>query len=146
MGKNRMTVYSVNEVKVTVGVYPVDSGRSDGDFVAISQTEERYVVKQGPDSEATRSDTGAVIHRIVISVTQTSRANAYFSALHKGDIAAIGGAGIVPLAVVDIGGKDVFVTKSAWIVKWPDQKKAKESGIVDWEFDCHDPEVFIGGH
>lgn len=144
---SRMTVYSARQVKVTVGAFSVDSGRADGDFVKISQTEERFSVKQGIDGEGTRSDTGSVIFRVTITVAQTSKANAYFSALYLGDIKADGGAGIVPLGVVDLGGKDLFATKSAWIVKMPDATKGKESGTHDWEFDCHDPSVHIlGGH
>ena len=145
MGR-RLTVYSCNQVKCVVGVFPVESGRSDGDFIKIAHTEEGFTYKQGTDGEGTRSATGARHARVTVSVMQTSAANAYFCALYNGDIATEGGAGIVPLSVTDLGGKDLFVAKEAWIVKLPDRAYAKEAGVIDWEFDCHNPQDFIGGH
>lgn len=142
----RLTVYSVNQVKCVVGVYPVDSGRGDGDFITITQTEEGFTYKQGTDGEGTRSATGARLCRVTITVGQTSAANAYFSALYQGDINTDGGAGIVPIAVTDLGGKSLFTAKETWIVKMPDGAYAKESGTVAWEFDCHNAQNFIGGH
>lgn len=145
MGR-RLTVYSCNQVKCIVGVYPVSSGRSDGDFIKISQTEEGFTYKQGIDGEGTRNATGARQCRVTIIVGQTSAANAYFSALYNGDIATEGGAGIVPMGITDLGGKSLFAAKEAWIVKMPDQAYAKEAGTIEWEFDVHDPKNFAGGH
>lgn len=142
----RLTVYSCNQVKAVVGVFPVESGRSDGDFIKISQTEEGFTYKQGVDGEGTRSATGARLARVTITVMQTSAANAYFSALYNGDIATEGGAGIVPIGIKDLGGLDLFASKEAWIVKMPDRAYAKEAGTVDWEFDCHNAQSFAGGH
>ena len=142
----RLTVYSCNQVKCVVGAFPVESGRSDGDFITIAQTEESYTYKQGVDGEGTRSATGARLCRVTITVMQTSAANAYFSALHKGDVEANGGAGVVPLSISDLGGLSLFFSPEAWIVKMPDQTYAKESGTVAWEFDCHNVQNFAGGH
>jgi len=142
----KLKVYSCNQVKCIVGVFPVESGRSDGDFIKISPKEDRYIARQGVDGETTRSDTGACIVRVTVTVMQTSSANAYFSALYNGDIAADGGAGVVPLGITDLGGRSLFASAEAWIPKMPDQTYAKEAGTIDWDFDCIVSVNFAGGN
>ena len=144
---NRFGTYSINQVKAVVGVYSVSSGRSpDADFVKISTPNERFAYANGPDGEGVRSDTGPGPRDVTIIVMKTSQANAVFSALYAGDISLDGGAGVVPMTITDLGGKDLFFAPNAWIKKMPDDTKSKEAGTVEWEFSTHDSKHFIGGH
>lgn len=139
-------VYSANEVSCIVGVIPIDSGRGDDEFLSITKEEDTFTVKTGVDGEATFSENKNNVHRVKITVMQTSSANALLSAIHLGDIKVAGGAGIVPLMVRDKQGLDLFVATEARIVKWPDLAYAKDAGTVQWELICPNPERFIGGH
>ncbi len=139
-------VYSANEIKAALGGIPIESGRGDDEFVAIKANNPRFSLKVGSDGEATYSENRDNSHEVTITLMQTSEANAVFSALLTGDIKTPGGAGIVPFALKDMQGRDVFFEKEARIAGWPDMSYAKETGTIPWILLCPNPERFIGGH
>lgn len=138
-------VYSANEISCIVGAFPIDSGRGDDEFISITKEDDTFTVKTGVDGEATFSQSGSNVHRVNITLMQSSDGNAVLSAIHVGDLKVAGGAGIVPLMVRDKQGRDLFVASEARIVKWPDVSYSKEVGTVTWQLLCPNPERFIGG-
>lgn len=51
-----------------------------------------------------------------------------------------------PLQIKDLAGKMECFAEIAWISKWPKIDRAKESGTVQWVFDCASIEVYPGGN
>lgn len=141
-----LKIYSANEITVNFAFLPIDSGRGDDEFAAISQVEDRFTYKAGVDGEGTRSENRNNLHRVVLTLMRTSKGNAYLSAIHTGDIAIPGGSGVAPILIRDRQGTSLFSSAEAWIVKWPDNTYAKEANTVQWTLDVHDPINFIGGN
>jgi hypothetical protein len=145
MGK-ALKVYSAAEVSVIFALIPLDSGRGEDEFAAISKSEDTYTYKAGVDGEGTRSENQNTYHEVKLTMMASSDANAILSAIHSGDLAVPGGAGIAPLLIRDKQGTSVFAAQEAWIVKWPDKGYGKEVGTVEWTLGVHSPSVFIGGN
>lgn len=139
-------VYSANEITCIVGGIPLDSGRGDDEFIAIAKVEDTYTAKAGVDGEVTFSESKNNLHTVTITLMQTSSGNALLSALHTGDIKTAGGAGIVPIAIRDEQGRDLFIAAESRITKFPDQSYSKEAGTVQWALLVPNPERFVGGH
>jgi hypothetical protein len=138
--------YSGSEVSVSVSGIPINSGRGDGEFVRIEKPDPTFLVKAGVDGEATFYDSRKNIHRVTLTVMQTSDANDILSALHNGDRLSPAGVGIVPLMVKDGLGRSVFVEAEARIEKLPDEAMAEEPGTLEWVFLCPNPQRHVGGN
>jgi hypothetical protein len=141
-----MKVYSANEITCVFGGLPIDSGRGDDEFCAISKAEDTFTYKAGVDGEGTRSESKNNSHTVKITVMRTSRANALLCAIYTGDVAVAGGAGIVPILIRDRQGLSLFSSAEAWITKLPDNVYAKEANTIEWVIGVHNPINFIGGN
>lgn len=140
-------VYNSNQVVVSVATLPIDSGRGDDEFVAISQPEDDVEFKPGVDGYGTVSVNNNRYTEVTLTLMATSKGNAVLSGIHKAAKATGAKVAIVPLAVTDLGSLgDLFVGAECWIKKIPDEARAKVVGTVQWVFGCHNPERFIAGH
>lgn len=140
-------VYNSNQVAALVAGIPLDSGRGDDEFVAISQSEDDVTYKPGVDGSGTISVNNNRYTEITFTLMRTSKGNAVLSGLHKAARAGGQKVAVVPIAVTDLGSNgDVFAGAECWIKKFPDENFAKETNTVQWVFGCHQPERFIGGH
>ncbi len=77
---------------------------------------------------------------------KTSNGNDILSAIHNGDMAIAGGAGVAPILVRDRQGTQLFTSPEAWITKIPDVSYGKETNTVQWVFGVHNPINFVGGN
>lgn len=50
------------------------------------------------------------------------------------------------LQLKDLGGDMVCHADNAWVLKFPKIERGKESGTVQWVFDCAEIEVYPGGN
>lgn len=141
-----MKVYSAAEVTFNFAGIPIDSGRGDDEFCAITKVEDTYTYKAGVDGEGTRSENKNSLYRVTLTLMRTSAGNAILSAIHNGDLAIPGGSGIAPILVRDRQGTSNFACGEAWIVKMPDNTYSKEANTIQWIFECHNPTAFIGGN
>lgn len=141
-----MKIYSASEITVVFGGLPIDSGRGDDEFCAISKAEETFTYKAGVDGEGTRSESKNNYHTVKLTVMRTSRANALLSAIYNGDVAVAGGAGVVPILVRDRQGASLFSSAEAWITKLPDNVYSKEANTIEWMIGVHNPINIIGGN
>ncbi len=140
-------VYNSNQVAVLVAGIPIDSGRGDDEFVAISQPEDEVNFKGGVDGGGTISVNNVRYAEVTLTLMRTSKGNAIISGIHKAAKATGSKVAVVPLAVTDLGSNgDLFAGAECWIKKFPDESYAKETNTVQWVFGCHQPERFIGGH
>lgn len=141
-----MKVYSANEITMMFAGVPIDSGRGDDEFCSITKVEDTYTYKAGVDGEGTRSENKNSLYRIIITLMRTSASNAVFSTIHNADKAIPGGSGIVPMMIRDRGGRSLFTTAEAWVVKDPDNTYAREANTIAWTIEAHGPINFIGGN
>ncbi len=141
-----MKVYSASEITFNFAGIPLDSGRGDDEFCAITKVEDTFTYKAGVDGEGTRSESKNSYHKVTLTMMRTSSGNAILSAIHNGDMAVPGGLGIAPIMVRDRQGTSTFVAAEAWIEKIPDNTYAKEANTVQWVFGCHQPVNFVGGN
>lgn len=141
-----LKVYSASEVTFSFSGIPIDSGRGDDEFVAIAKAEDTFTYKAGVDGEGTRSESKNSYHTVTLTLMKTSKGNDVLSAIHNGDIAVAGGAGVAPILVRDRQGTQLFTSPEAWITKVPDVSYGKEAGTVQWVFGVHQPINFVGGN
>jgi len=141
-----MKLYNGKEVTFNFASIDVDAGLGDDVFVRIEKINGgRFTAKAGVDGEVTRSLNGDNIHRVTLTLQQTSKFNDALSAVHLLDVQE-DGAGVAPLMVRDRKGTDLFTEPEAFIEMLPDQEKAREAGEVEWRFLCPDPKRFVGGN
>jgi hypothetical protein len=144
---SEFAVYNANQVAVIAGGKSLDSGRGDDEFVSIAKQEDDATYKGGVDGSGTVSVSNNTYHEVTITMLHTAKGNAILSGLYKAALATGQRLAVVPLAVTDIGSSgDLFVCAEAWIKKFPDEARAKETGTVQWVFGCHNPQRFIAGH
>lgn len=141
-----LKVYSAAEVTVNFSGIPIDAGRGDDEFAGITKAEDSFTYKAGVDGEGTRSENKNSYHIVTITLMRTSKSNAVLCAIHNGDIAVPGGAGIAPILIRDRQGLSVFTAAEAWITKLPDNVYSKEANTIAWVFGVHAPLNFIGGN
>lgn len=48
--------------------------------------------------------------------------------------------------IKDLSGTMECYAEIAWISKWPKVERGKESGTIEWEFDCAALEIYPGGN
>lgn len=141
-----MRIYSANEVTFNFLGLSIESGRGDDEFVRIEKEEDAFTAKAGIDGEVTRSESKNNIHRVTVTLMQSSKGNDLLSAIHNGDIKIPGGSGVGPAMVRDRQGTSICVDPEAFITKFPDQSFSKEAGTVEWVFIFPNPERFVGGN
>ena len=93
----------------------LDSGYGDGEFCRIEQTEKSFGTKVGTDGEVTRYKMKNKLTTVTFITSQTSSANAKFSAILAADENGPNGAGVAPLLVRDRQGSSLFEAQFAWI-------------------------------
>lgn len=147
MGLKQFAAYSAEDVIFTVGGVPIDSGRGDDEFLSISKTEDEVTYKASVDGDGTTSTNKNTYHEVTLTMMQTAKGNAVLTGIHKLGKSNSKGFVVVPIGVLEKGSLgDVFVAAEAWIKKFPDETRAKETGTVQWVFGVHNPERAIMGH
>jgi len=121
--------YDPKKVIVALGGVPI-GGYADGSFVKVTANSERWVRKIGADGEVNRAFSNDNTSTVDLTLLQTSLSNIYLSSVESAD--ALTGLGMLPLLITDLNsGKSRFWAQ-AWIVKTPDDEKAKETTDVQW--------------
>ncbi len=144
---SQFSVYNANQVAALVAGLPIDSGRGDDEFVAISQSEDDVTYKGGVDGSGTVSVNNSRPTEVTLTLMRTSKGNAVLSGIHKAAKSTGSKVAVVPMAVTDLGSNgDLFVSAECVIKKFPDESYAKETNTVQWVFICHNSERFIAGH
>lgn len=119
-------------------------GFAEGTFVSIASEAPGFSDTVGVDGEVTRNRSHDKRATVTVSLMQTSESNALLSAAYLADRAAINGAGVGSLRIVDRAGTTVFRASKAWIQNDPDATLEAEAGGRDWEFRCADMLAFHG--
>lgn len=140
----QVKTYDPKSINITIGSHIV-TGYAEDTFLSIEQTGDGTVASSGADGEVARSLSHNPLHRLTLTLQQTSETNDYLSDLLRQDRAS-GGGGVVPLQVRDLRGTSVFAASQAWVVKWPNREYAAEVGEREWEIDAVETENYVGGN
>jgi len=121
--------YDPKKVIITLGGVPI-GGYADGTFVNITPNSERWTRKVGADGEVNRSLSNDNTSSVDLTLMQTSLSNTYLHTVEKAD--ALTGLGMLPLSFTDLNDGSTRFWPQAWVVKTPDDGRAKETTDKQW--------------
>jgi hypothetical protein len=139
-------IYDSENVTVSLGGIPVESGLADGEFCKVEQVDDDFTSYVGTDGSVTRTRTRNRTATVTLTVAQTAEVNSFLSALSNADRSSTNGAGVVPLLIRDRGGSCIYKASKAWIQKPPSVTFGKETSTREWTIFCADLERFDGGN
>lgn len=140
-----MSAQTVNpkQVIITLGGVPI-TGYADGEFVNITRENDSFNKSAGADGQVTRVASGDRSGTVVLTLAQSSLSNDYLSGLIIQDEAT--NDAIVPLAIKDLSGNTVVFAEHAWVRKPTDAAWGKDVQTREWNIDCADLDMLIGGN
>jgi len=129
MANPLVTSYDAKKVIIALGGVPI-AGFTDGTFVNVTANSERWTRKVGADGEVNRALSNDNTSTIDLTLLQTSLSNEYLRTVEAAD--ALTGLGMLPLLITDLNSGRARFWPQAWIVKEPDDGKAKETTDIGW--------------
>lgn len=118
-------------------------------FIEIERDEDTFMKYTGALSDVARSKNLNKGGKVKITLMAVSPVNDILANLALADEnVALGSPDQFygPLQIKDLSGTMECFAEIAWIMKWPKVERGKESGTIEWEFDCAAIEVYPGGN
>lgn len=140
----QVRTYDPKKISIVIGAHIV-SGYAEDTFASVEPTGDGTQAQSGADGEVARSLSNNMLHRLTLTLQQTSMSNNALSALLALDRAS-GGGGVVPLQIIDLRGSTLIAGSQAWIVQNPSVEFGAEVGDREWNIDFVATQVFIGGN
>lgn len=123
------------------------SAFAEGTFIKVERNEDGFTTQVGSNGDVTRSKNLNLTGKVTITLVGSSSDNDLLAALYIADEKAIATSpGVGSLQIKDLSGTMRCFAAQAWIMKLPTVERAKESGNVEWVFECAELEVFPGGN
>lgn len=138
---NQIDTFDPKDVTVTVGTSLL-SGFAES-VVRVSRESNQVEDEVGADGDVARRITNDRRGSIVISLLQTSRANAILAALARAD--ELTGTVIFPVTIKDQRGNDLVVAASAWVQKHTDMSYRSGIETREWTLRSNNVQMFAGG-
>jgi len=129
-------VFSFNGVNVT--------GYFDGTFIEVERDEDSFTKHVGALGDVTRTRNLNRSGKVTVTLKSEAPVNDILAALNVADEQF--GLNYGAMMLSDLNGNMLVRATQAWIMKAPKVERAKESGSVQWVFDCADLFVFPGGN
>ena len=139
----RVGTYDPKGIVITIGSNLI-TGYAEDTFVSVEPSGDGTAAVAGADGEVARSLSHNPLHRLTLTLQQTSMSNDVLSDLLALDRAS-GGGGVVPVQIRDLRGNTVFAASQAWVVQAPAMEFGSEVSEREWELDCVATEYYIGG-
>jgi Protein of unknown function (DUF3277) len=137
-----MKTYDPKEHVVTLGGL-ILQGFAENKFISVKRVSPTFTDQVGASGEVVRSKSNDRRGEVTFTVLASSTVNDALSALITLDEQT--GAGVGAFQVVDLNGTSVQHSPNAWISKWPDWERGKESGENEWTFRLDNLTPFVGG-
>jgi hypothetical protein len=135
--------YDPTEVMVSFKGIPID-GFAAGTFIKVSRNEDGWTFQPSNSGGGARSRNPNRSGRIEITLHAASPANGYLSAFAVADELTAEGVG--EFQVKDMSSTASFcLAQNAWIMKFPDWERAKETGEVTWVIESDDINIKHSG-
>lgn len=136
--------YDPGQHVLTYNNVPITSF-AKGSYITAKRNSDVFSMKVGAAGEVARNRSRDATGTVKVSLMATSPENDLLSAMLTNDEAGVPGS-YGTLALRDMNGTTKILSTSAWIKRWPDVEEADEMANRDWEFDCADFQVFVGGN
>lgn len=134
--------YDPNTVHVVAGIYPI-SGFADGSSIKVTRVNDTFEPVDGIGGVVSRKRNPNTRGIVELTLAQTSTSNDVLSLLAISDEKF--GRGVVPLNIVAVTSKSVYLSAFAWIRKYADAEYGKDLTNRSWIFDLASIEMFTGG-
>lgn len=125
--------YSPAEVTLIVAGVDVNTGFADGTFVSLKRNSKTFGSKVGACGDFARVRKLDGSATVMITLLQTSQANARLSALATLDENGTNGAGVGPFLMRDRGGTSLHAGESCWVSDRPEIQYGDEITNRVWE-------------
>lgn len=132
-----MKSYDPDKVVITVGGYGI-TGFADGTYVNITRDSDDFSDVAGADGEVARAKSNDKRGAIVLTLMQTSKANAVLSGL------AQSGA-VVTVTIQDQNSEGGYASEQSWVLKPADAAFSKQIETREWTLRCAELVMFSDG-
>lgn len=120
------------------------SGFADGTFITASRRNDMFTMVVGADGETSRSKSSDRSGEVALTLKATSPSNDILAAIQIAD--ELSNSGVKPLVITDKSGRTTLFSGTAWLRKPADVEFGMEVNDREWNFDCPDLDVFVGGN
>lgn len=118
-------------------------GYADGTFVNVARDEDTFSKSSGAGGDTVRVRNRNRNGKITITLQAESPTNDQLSAIASLDEST--GLGIGSVQVKNGNGTTLCGSAKAWLVKPADTEYAKDAGTREWQIDCHELKMLVGG-
>lgn len=135
--------YSPDEVSIVWNGIIINCFANDT-FVEIERDEDGFMKYTGSLADVARSrnlNKGGKVTVTLMAVGAVNDLLYEMAAIDEFDGSAYG-----PLEIRDNSGQMRCHAEIAWVLKWPRVDRGKESGTIQWTFDCADLEIIPRGN
>ncbi len=136
--------YNPDLVDFIFGGVPLSGYAEDG-MIEIEEEGERFVLVKGTTGEVARSKVLARVAKVTVKLLSTSDSNDVLSAAHILDTNTDGGAGVVPVGMIDRNGRSVLVAPQGWVDGIPPVKMGSKAEERTWKLTVINYKLFAGG-
>lgn len=119
------------------------TGFADGTYLTVERMTEAYTSVSGASGEVARIRSRDKRGSIKFSLMATSSDNDRLSAVAAKD--ELDGTGVGVLSMTDGNGTTVVTGSNTWIKKYPSLELSKDMPNRDWELECENLEILVGG-
>lgn len=119
-------------------------GYANDTFIEVERDEDSFMKYTGALGDVARSRNLNRGGKITITLMAVSPTNDALANLAQDDEDF--GQNYLPFEIRDDSGNMFVHAEIAWIQKMPKIDRGKESGTVQWVFDCADVAVYVGGN
>lgn len=137
-----LATYDPLRVSVTFGGEDL-TGFGPDTIIKVSRNEDGWSMQVGAGGDVARTRNQNRSGSAEITLMATSPSNDDLTAIAKSDETA--GNGIGPFQVKDLNSKTLCSAQNAWVKKFPDMERAKETGVCVWVLDLDRVNMNIGG-
>lgn len=134
--------YDPERVVLTFGSITV-KGFGPDTFVKAARTEATFTTQVGCGGDVARTRNQNKTGTVEITLMATSQSNDQLTAVALLD--EQNGSGIGAFQVKDLNSLTLCSGENAWIEKWPDMERAKETGVATWVLAIEKLNMAIGG-
>lgn len=129
-----LKTFDPDQIVFSFALLPI-KGWAEDTFINVSRITEAFTSVAGADGEVVRTKSNDNRLRIEVTLMATSDSNDVLSALHNVDLEEPNGAGVGPLSLMDLSGRQLLAEPEAWIANAPDIEYSRSVGSRTWVFE-----------
>lgn len=137
--------YSPDRVLVSFGGVLIN-GFANDTFIEVERDEDTFMKYTGSLADVARTRNLNRGAKVTLTLMATAAVNDELSLIALDDENAVDIDTVFSFEIKDISGEMFCHAEISWIQKMPKVERGKESGTIQWVFDCADMEIFPAGN